>query len=506
MVDYFSKLPHPLIHHILSFLPFDDVARTCTLSQDWHRIWLSYPNVKFHFDFCAYKGQDFFDHIQNSLAECFVRKACIQNFSLSICFPEIEILTPNLDRWLNLAMKKNISELRLSIGRFYGYIYSSLVLYSIPGKVLVANTLEVLDLHQCNLKEDRFGYINLPCLGKLSLNKFQFVGESLLQKIVSACPIVEHISILRCIGVGHFLFVSCKPELKYFKVDRCEPELEKIEIDAPNLHTLSYNSSYKVCAIEMSIWSSVKELELGHAMVMQLEYLLSKFLCIELLKLSHGPSDKIKISSQSIKVLVFGFFFQFPGATIEAPALHTLEFSSTMSFSSEIKFSYWNVPKLDDIDMIFSVDNFSKACKAGLKEFLMKLHNYEDLRVVIFNNDNFVMVEKLHAVSSSFLRNMMLGKPVIKVAATIYMMCSSPENAESFYKKLGDHSIIKDKYRLLELVSPEEVEQQMNSALIEFVKSNSRVFNHHAAIILHKRTLADLIRRLGRRFDFYNRH
>nr|GMD16644.1 putative F-box/LRR-repeat protein At4g15060 [Ipomoea batatas] len=485
MVDSFSKLPHPLIHHILSFLPFDDVARTCTLSQDWHRIWLSYPNVKFHFDFCAYKGQDFFDHIQNSLAECFVRKACIQNFSLSICFHEIEILTPNLDRWLNLAMEKNISELRLSIGRFYGYINSSLVLYSIPGKVLVANTLE---------------------------------------KIVSACPIVEHISILRCIGVGHFLFVSCKPELKYFKVDRCEPELEKIEIDAPNLHTLSYNSSYKVCAIEMSIWSSVIELELGHAMVMQLEYLLSKFLCIEVLKLSHGPSDKIKISSQSIKVLVFGFFFQFPGATIEAPALHTLEFSSTMSFSSEIKFSYWNVPKLDDIDMIFSVDNFSKACKAGLKEFLMKLHNYEDLRVVIFNNDNFVMVEKLHAVSFSFLRNMvrsinilitsryetllvqMLGKPVIKVAATIYMMCSSPENVESFYKKLGDHSIIKDKYRLLELVSPEEVEQQMNSALIEFVKSNSRVFNHHAAIILHKRTLADLIRRLGRRFDFYNRH
>nr|GME03613.1 F-box protein At5g03100-like isoform X1 [Ipomoea batatas]GME18589.1 F-box protein At5g03100-like isoform X1 [Ipomoea batatas] len=396
MVDYFSMLPHQLIRHILSFLPFDDVARTCTLSEDWHRIWLSYPNVEFHFDFCAYKGQDFFDHIENSLAECIVRKACIQNFSLSICFPEIEILTPNLDSWLNLAVKKNISELRLSVGRFYGYIYSSLVLYSIPGKVLVANTLEVLDLHQCNLKEDRFGYINLPRLGKLSLNKCQFAGESLLQKI-------------------------------------------------------------------------------------------------------------------------------FPSATIEAPALHTLEFSSTMSLSSELKFNSWIVPKLDDIDMIFSVDNFSKACEAGLKEFLMKLHNYKDLKVVIFNNDNFVMVENLHAVSFSFLRNMvrsinilitsrdetrlvqMLGKPVIKVAATIYMMCSSPENAESFYKKLGDHSIIKDKY-LLELVSPEEVEQQMNSALIEFVKSNSRVFNHHAAIILHKRTQADLIRRLSRRFAFNNRH
>nr|GMD20852.1 F-box protein At5g03100-like isoform X1 [Ipomoea batatas] len=289
MVDYFSMLPHPLIHHILSFLPFDDIVRTCTLSKDWHRIWLTYPSVEFHFDFCVYTRQGFFAHMQNSLAQCFGRKACIKNFSPSICYPAIEILAPNLDHWLRLAMKKNISKLRLSIGRFWDYIRPSLVLYSIPEEVLVANTLEVLDLHQCNLKKDRFGSVNLPRLRKLSLNRCQFVGASLLQKIVSACPIVEHISILRCIGVGHFLFVSCKPKLKYFKVDRCEPELEKIEIDAPNLHTLSYNSSYKVCAIEMSIWSSVKELELGHAMV----HLLSSFSLEELAPSAPTYSENI---------------------------------------------------------------------------------------------------------------------------------------------------------------------------------------------------------------------
>nr|GMD15046.1 F-box protein At5g03100-like isoform X1 [Ipomoea batatas] len=333
IVDYFSMLPHPLIHHILSFLPFDDIVRTSTLSKDWHRIWLSYPSVEFHFDFCVYTRQGFFAHMQNSLAQCFGRKACIKNFSLSICYPAIEILAPNLDHWLRLAMKKNISKLRLSIGRFWDYIRPSLVLYSIPEEVLVANTLVVLDLHQCNLKKDRFGSVNLPRLGKLSLNRCQFVSASLLQKI-------------------------------------------------------------------------------------------------------------------------------FPCATIEAPALHTLEFSSTRSLSSELKFSSWNVPKLYDIDMIFSVDNFLKACEAGLKEFLIKLHNYEDLKVVILNKNNFVMIEKFHNVSFSFLRNM------VRSSGTNILFTSRDETR--LVQMLGNNpsvrnlTITQDIYHLLELVSPEEVEQQMN--------------------------------------------
>nr|GMD16643.1 putative late blight resistance protein homolog R1B-14 [Ipomoea batatas] len=54
---------------------------------------------------------------------------------------------------------------------------------------------------------------------------------------------------------------------------------------------------------------------------------------------------------------------------------------SSEAFEFELKSSSWNVSKLDDINMIFSVDNFPAACEAGLEEFLMKLHNYEDLKV-----------------------------------------------------------------------------------------------------------------------------
>lgn len=55
---------------------------------------------------------------------------------------------------------------------------------------------------------------------------------------------------------------------------------------------------------------------------------------------------------------------------------------------SELKFSSWNVPKVDDIDMAISYDNFPIACEAGLEEFLRKLQNFEDLKVVISYNNN----------------------------------------------------------------------------------------------------------------------
>ncbi|KAK2654513.1 hypothetical protein Ddye_014369 [Dipteronia dyeriana] len=42
-VDRISELPEPILHHILSFLYFREVARTCILSKKWEPVWLSYP-------------------------------------------------------------------------------------------------------------------------------------------------------------------------------------------------------------------------------------------------------------------------------------------------------------------------------------------------------------------------------------------------------------------------------------------------------------------------------
>nr|GMD19500.1 F-box protein At5g03100-like isoform X1 [Ipomoea batatas] len=122
--------------------------------------------------------------------------------------------------------------------------------------------------------------------------------------------------------------------------------------------------------------------------------------------------------------------------------LHTLMFSSIRPLSSELKFSVWNVPKLDNIELLTT---FLVACEAGREEFLMKLHNYEDvdLKLVIFNDDNLVKSSEVRNIiilsRDEAGLDQMLGKLNIRVASK-YMMCSPLESAEQIAPSPVHHS------------------------------------------------------------------
>ncbi|CAH9082360.1 unnamed protein product [Cuscuta europaea] len=397
--DFFPMLPESLTHHILSFLPYKDIVRTSILSKMWSRIWFNYPNIDLflHEETYMYTPHrlSFTDHIKSVMDQCILRKVCIQKLQLKVCAGNPEELAPTIDQYLRAAIERNVSELVIEMN------FRPTTYYNIPKEVFLSNSLKVLELQGCKF-EDSVSCTNLPRLQRLKTMQCLFAGENFLSKILCGCPELEYLEVLISEGMRSFLSVSCKPRLKYFHIG-CGNELKRIEMFVPSLETLKCNFAYS-CSIDLASCTLLKHLEIDQAILssdcVPIQYLLSNLLQIEELHLSNCKSaDKIQISSSCLKRLVMTELLEsFPGAELDIPNLLSLNFVSMGECNPNNRFSSWNVPKVEDIHMLFSVKSFQSACRGGLKGFLMQLPNYEDLKLIIRCRGNQV---KCHYVFTS---------------------------------------------------------------------------------------------------------
>ncbi|KAJ0007850.1 hypothetical protein Pint_30130 [Pistacia integerrima] len=56
-----SHLPEHILHHILSFLYFKQVAQTCVPSKPWEKAWHTFPYLRFGSEFFDQDTLNFFD-------------------------------------------------------------------------------------------------------------------------------------------------------------------------------------------------------------------------------------------------------------------------------------------------------------------------------------------------------------------------------------------------------------------------------------------------------------
>ncbi|CAH9116797.1 unnamed protein product [Cuscuta europaea] len=525
--DYFSILPESVIHHILSFLPFKDIGRTSKLSKMWKLIWSSYPNISLDFQDevrctsplipAVYLGR-----METVMDQCLFRKVFIQKFRLFI-FSEwslkdargLRAFSPRFDCILGSAIARKASELVIE------FHFGPNVLYSVPDKLVVAESLKVLDLAGC-MFEDRFACINLPRLQKFRTYHCVFASENILSKILCGCPDVEFVEVSDCEGVGSFLSVSCKPRLKYFDFDGRD-KLQRIEILAPSLETLILHSIYssQPCVIELAGCAILNKIVIWGVIFSgdyTIQSLLSKLLCIEELKLNYcRVADKIQISSSCLKRLVISDNGCFPGAEIDIPNLLSLDFHSLGTFNPSNRFSSWNIPKAEDINMVFNAKTFQTACRGGLKGFLMQLRNYEDLRLVVkcIRKRKCIMHEKLHAVSYSSLNKLVkkLKAEFVVISSQVVEYCSSHMigyesgdvslsfissslgNIEILHKKLRSDSRIKFYYSDLRVLSVEDMDHEFDSTWKSFMNTHSTGY-HIATMILIKKTSEEMFQNL----------
>ncbi|KAL6996388.1 hypothetical protein U1Q18_006516 [Sarracenia purpurea var. burkii] len=396
-VDRISELPEPIIHHILSFLRCPkDVARACVLSKRWRSIWSSF--LTFDFDQKSFKAQggvlaEFNRFVESSLSTRIAPLICIQKFRLHITSFDSG-LAHHMDRWLCAATTKNVKELEIyvQIEKYYRRCYT------LPRIVLAAETLTSLKLHGCKL--DNYNDLNLPNLRQLSIKKV-YINLNIIQSFIRSCPWIEDLRLIQCTGLV-YLHVSTLINLDRVEVHECQG-LKQIQIEIPNLQTFWCCVDRSVpCNINLECCTRLKSLTLTDTKMTDelFKDQISKFPVLEKLVLKECRALKrITILSQKLKRLALIRCKNLLGAIVDAPNLHSFEYTGDKIFCFSME-----TPKLQEAKLYFESmrkDGFEYSGEdfilwlSKFQEFLGKFRQSKNLKVVVRNNKGVLVFEEL---------------------------------------------------------------------------------------------------------------
>ncbi|KAL5721783.1 hypothetical protein ACHQM5_005384 [Ranunculus cassubicifolius] len=113
IVDRVSVLPLPILHHILSFLPVEDIVRTSALSKQWRSIWCSIHSLDIANDLSSSKEIEFYDFVDSLLL---LRDGSnIHKFKLFLEFDtrerDEELARNRINKWIMYAIRHNVQVL-----------------------------------------------------------------------------------------------------------------------------------------------------------------------------------------------------------------------------------------------------------------------------------------------------------------------------------------------------------------------------------------------------------
>ncbi|XP_059302529.1 F-box/LRR-repeat protein At3g26922-like [Lycium ferocissimum] len=287
--DQISKLPEPILDHILSFLYIKEAAKTSTLSKVWNSAWTSLSCLDFG-DNYLHKSKNIVDQI---LANRLNQKIFIKRFRVNL--PNYR--SKAVDDWIKVLVTCNIKELFLDVGV---YTYNKF-----PEAIFAAKSLNVLSLRGFKLELPSNG-VKFYSLRELHLDD-SFLDEQLLQALCAICRDLEVLSFKRFHGLISLQVAGTLSKLRKVKLQFCPPKFKNVDIVAPNVKDL-YISSFglDLHVIEITACKSIKHLKLTAVAVSDqwLEELLPNLLSLEVLYLDHCLSLKIvKISSYRLKLL-----------------------------------------------------------------------------------------------------------------------------------------------------------------------------------------------------------
>lgn len=252
-VDRISVLPSFIIHHIMSYLSTNEVARTSILSKRWNQLRTSFPILDFdqnqfasrtlcYRNFCVRRKNKkfcegvkrFMNFVDASLHQFCKLKLSIQKFRLFISLLDVKESSSDVDKWIGLAVENGVKELDFEV------ITDEDTVYVWPQTIFSAKLLTTLKLVGCRLEQPS-DTIRFHSLKKLTLERV-CLNEQMVQKLTSECLVLEDLCFSCCWGLKH-LSVSKALNLKIMKIHSPSNEPAIVEIDVPSLQQLTLQFS-----------------------------------------------------------------------------------------------------------------------------------------------------------------------------------------------------------------------------------------------------------------------
>ncbi|XP_043811733.1 F-box/FBD/LRR-repeat protein At5g53840 isoform X2 [Manihot esculenta] len=353
-MDRISELPECIIHHIYSFLPTKDMAKTALLSKSWRSKRASYPNLDFDQSLFGeeleipgmHRRNAKENNEQNSVRK--LRKKFIQFVDGTMqrfCDQDLYIQKFKLhmkirqshhaylvQEWIRLAIKRRVREVSIHI---LMPVFMALLL---PREIFACKSITVLKLSCCDLRAISFrdtSAVMLPCLLKLSL-KHVSVGEFTVQYFLLGCPSIVHLSFKNCKGFFTNLYIPGPKSLKILKlivVKREFKQLERVDIEAPTLERLTIHGDSVMTKVAKSRELKSLTIKGGDMVTDQLfRELISEHPLLETLDLdSCKRLERINISSRRLKSLKIRNCRYLEHCEIVTPNLLSFEFDGKLS-------------------------------------------------------------------------------------------------------------------------------------------------------------------------------
>ncbi|XP_058220165.1 putative F-box/LRR-repeat protein At4g00320 [Rhododendron vialii] len=313
--DRISGLPEPIVHHIMSFLPSEDVARAGSLSKTWQSLGSTNPNL--YFDQTAF---------QRALPE-----------TLS-AVEKLDLFLTSLNRSLQGLEERSMNVHKLKLHA----IVQDPRLFELAVKRALKSNAQEIELDYYDL-DNRYYKIPQCLYSAKPVKRMKLTGfEAGIVDLLSGCPSIEELDLVWCNSSEGVKFSSDKLLKFHVELQVCGG-LKSIELDACNLQSFSYygyaidynavraasSVTRRTCTINLSTCTFLRKLSLKNAKVSDqwLERHISALAHLEDLSLVRcGGLAIVRIFHEKLKRLHLISCIKVEEAEIDCPKLRRFVF------------------------------------------------------------------------------------------------------------------------------------------------------------------------------------